>query len=619
MAWLDDLLGKTILSNGVPLPDRKLLNIRASDDVQVVDNPQTQSTDLFINGAAFIRAYGDVIGAVDISSGEDTNSNRPPVLTSGDYSAYPFQHLLAAVSALPLHLGGYTLRLNLAAGSYAGAVLGGFIGGTLELCGTWATPTIGSGVTSGTAGSGTAGTALNKPTAAPSWPNDGSLVGLKVVITGGLGFTGSDAMTETVRIIKAHTATQLTLDQPVLGGIDNTTQFALVEEGVIIDDVAALTVDGDTCLFGVDMCHSRVVLRRIRLDNSALPAEFALRTMGVRIVDVANSDIRGDWWGSEVDSILWSSVTVGVGGVGGEVQFTNCGRFFGKAFLTAAAHLLTIDFKEVTAYLVAKSCLDTALRAQHCNYVGREIDANGCASTPLEMTNVQYSEPVGNGLTGTNASAAFAVFITAGGRHVLTGSTMTSSTSNQVDLDGKQISWTDLTITNFMRGGTFAFWSDNLWKLVGKFGIDNDSSQNYGDLFIRDLQVSRVSRTIPDTNTGGGDYSQGAYAEVIPNSAGTQVAATVVGFKETLIRADGGTADGHAVRFFVDGDNGVAGTGFGDHGGITNGSGHIIRLFPPSGKKIFQAAVDQGIDNYIELGAGRVSWLTDKDGNWWVD
>ncbi len=614
--WLDDLLGKTILVNGAPLPDRKYLNFRAGTDVQVADNVQLQATDVFIFGASYIRAFGDVVAAVNLASGEDTNALRPPVLTDGDYSAYPFQHIAPAVSQLPLHLGGHTLRLNITAGTYTtGVNLGGFIGGVVQLVGSWVTPTIATGVSSGTAGTGSAGTAVNKPTAAANWTAS-DLIGKRLIVTGGGGFTGADALDETVRTIKANTTTQITLDQPI-AGLDNTTQFAIVTEGTIINGQAASEIEGASCLLGVNYCAAEVVLRRIKLDNAGTPADYALITTGSRIVDLGGVNVAGDWFGHEVDRIETSAVTLG-----GEVDLTNCGLIDATAYLTAAGAMVLDGFKEVLARLVARACTNTALRVMHTNYCGREIDAANCTATPFEAIDTQYSEPIGNGLTGTNASAPFAAMVTSGGKHTFTGDSMTSSTGNQLDLDSHALSWGALADKNYVRGGTWAFWSDNRWIWLGQFKIVNDSSTPFDDLQVQSIQIEvykkeySADRALPATDVGSGDYSAGAYAEVVAHPGGGQANAVIIGSQQTLLRAAANNGD--SVRFFTEPEK--PGSGFGTHGEIWNMSGKTIALFPFSGSKIFLNGVDQGTDNSISLANNaKYTWLTDRYNYWYVN
>ncbi len=615
MSWMDDLLGKTILSNGAPLPDRKLLNFRTGVDVQVEDNPTLEATDVFIYGASYVRAFGAVEGSVNIGTGEDDNALRPPVLTDGDYTAYPFQHIGAAVASLPLHLGGYTVRLNIAAGTYAGFNLGGFIGGVLQLCGSWSTPTLTSGVTSGTAGAASAGAAVNKPTAAANWTAS-DLIGKRFVVTGGGGFTDSDALTEVVRTIKANTTTQLALDQPIVG-LDATTQFSIVTEGTIINTAAPIEIDGESCLLGMSYCQAEMVLRRIKLANSGTPADNALITTGTRLVDLGGVNVDGDWLGHEVDRIELNAFTLG-----GHADLTNCGRLAGDAYLPAAGHFTCEAFKEVIAYLVARGCTNTALRVYHTNYVGREIDAASCTATPFEAINVQYSEPVGNGMTGTNASAPYAAMVTAGGRHMFAGSTMTSATANQLDLDSYALSWATLLDRNHMRAGTFAMWADDRWTQLGQIKIVNDSSTPFDDLQIVSVQIEAykkeycADRALPTTDVGAGDYSAGAYAEIIAHAGGGQSLAVIIGTQLTKIKTC--VTNGDSVRFFTDVEKG--GTGFGTHGEIWNLTANTPALFPPTGKKVFFNGADLGTNNPATLLANRkYSWFTDSSANWYVD
>lgn len=383
--WLDDLLGKTILENGSPLPDRKLLNFIGS--LTIADNQSTLSTDITFSGASFVS--GPVTGSVDSASGEDVNPLRPSVLTDGDYTAYPFMHIAAAIAALPPVLNGNIARMNLTAGSYAGFNLSGFSGGALELCGSWATPTISSGVTSGTAGASSGGTTLNKPAAAASWPNDGSLVGLKVVVTGGSGFTGSDAMAETVRTIVAHSASSLSL-QDSISAMDATTQFSIVREGTIINTAAANSVDGATCVIGAYADFSKLSMRRIKIDNSGAVASFALATVGVLAVDLGGMNIVGNWLGHEVLTADLSAVTIA-----GSVQLYNCGRttdvnhsmssgdFNAGAFAQITAHVgggqsnATLCGSEVTIVGACASASDSVRLGAISDWPGVSFGARG--------------------------------------------------------------------------------------------------------------------------------------------------------------------------------------------------------------------------------------------------
>lgn len=620
MGYLDDLLGKTIMANGNPLPDRKLLNFRSGVDVTVEDNEQLQATDVFIFGASYVRAFGDVTAAVNIGSGSDDNPLRPPVLTDGSYAAYPFQHIQPAIGALPLHLGGFTLRMDISAGVYDGVNLGGFIGGVLQLIGSWSTPTLASGVTSGTAGAASAGVAVNKPTAAANWTAS-DLIGLRLVVTGGGGYTGNDALTETVRTIKANTTTQLTLDQPI-AGLDATTQFAIRTEGTIINTAAAIEIDGQTTLLGVNYCACEIVLRRIKLDNLGSPADCALITTGSRLIDMGGVNINGDWFGHEVDRMALNACTVG-----GDADLTNCGLIDVRAYLPAAGHFTLDGFKEVLARLVARGCTNTALRVLHTNYVGREIDAASCTATPFEAINVQYSEPVGNGLTGTNASAPYAAMVTAVGTHMFAGSTMTSATGNQLDFDSFPVSWGALADRNFRRGNVCAIWGDDRWTWLGQQKLLNDSSTPFDDLQLTSAQIEAylkfyaALRALPTTNVGAGDYSAGAYAEVVPFSGGGQGGAILIGTQMTILRPNAGlpaTVANDSVRFFTEPEK--PGTGFGTYGQIWNMAGVTIKLFPFTGSRIFFNGVDLGVNAACDLlSTKRYSWVTDRYNNWYVD
>jgi hypothetical protein len=259
---------------------------------------------------------------------------------------------------------------------------------------------------------------------------------------------------------------------------------------------------------------------------------------------------------------------------------------------------------EITASAGAAS----VLKADHASYIGYSVVSTTATATPVEFTNVAYSEIVGAGLSGSNPSAAFGITIAGGGKHVLTGASITGAAN--LSLDGYTVTWAALSAENHHNAGTFAYWADNLWVNVGKFRIFNNSSQDYDDLVTRDLQFGRFFKQY-----GLNRPLDPAYTEVTAYAGGGQANAVKVGRQLTLITTVASAGD--SVRLFDDSDE--AGAGGGTRGEILNGGANSANVYPKSGRKIFLAGVDQGLNNPIALAAGkRAIWTMKNDQNVFV-
>lgn len=110
-------------------------------------------------GSSNVRATtAALIFAVNGSTGSDAPSeDRPEGITGGDYSAFPFATIQAAVNAVPIFIQ-HSVTINVVqAGNYAGFSIGGFYtrGQTFAVNGLQAQVTPTSGPATGTASSGT--------------------------------------------------------------------------------------------------------------------------------------------------------------------------------------------------------------------------------------------------------------------------------------------------------------------------------------------------------------------------------------------------------------------------------------------------------------------------------
>jgi hypothetical protein len=122
-----------------------------------------------LDGGALSRleTAGDIVLAVDGTTGSDAETpTRPAVVTSGDHTARPFATIAGALAALRGLVVNHNVRIDVAAGNYAGAAAAGFSFGPgsaassaqLVVKGTMGLATLTTGPNSGTFTSGSAGT-----------------------------------------------------------------------------------------------------------------------------------------------------------------------------------------------------------------------------------------------------------------------------------------------------------------------------------------------------------------------------------------------------------------------------------------------------------------------------
>jgi len=231
-----------------------------------------------------------------------------------------------------------------------------------------------------------------------------------------------------------------------------------------------------------------------------------------------------------------------------------------------------------TVELTASACTGSALRAEHCKYIGYAMDADSCTATPVELFNVEFSEIVGDGVTGSNASAPFGVSLSGGGKHILTGADIAGI--DDLDVDGYTVTWDELSVQNYESNGTFAYWSSDSWAKTGSLRVLRYASENF------------------TANVGGG-----------------QGGATVLTSEVSIITNCAN--EGDSCRFPDASD--VGGTGFGTCGEVRNTADNPSALFPPSGKNIIMNGIDFGADNYVYIIPGdSVFWTINSDGNYIV-
>lgn len=197
---------------------------------------------------SFVATAGAVTLTVDGVSGSDIPSaNRPSKVTSGDYSAYPFQTIQAAIDAVPSFIGHDCTISVTQAGNYTGFSIAGFYGpGRFKVLGLQGLVTPTSGPSSGTA---TSGTSASLTLTGAGWTVD-DFAGKFCEITSGAG-AGQHF------VIATNTADTLTFAGRMSPAPNGTSVFQITEPKTVVTSNSAAFVAGifnTTCL-GVYEVH----------------------------------------------------------------------------------------------------------------------------------------------------------------------------------------------------------------------------------------------------------------------------------------------------------------------------------------------------------------------------
>lgn len=535
----------------------------------------------------------DIEVAVAESGGSDAASVlRPAKLRPGDYTDVEYSTLAAALAALPKTLS--RAVVNIGEGEFDGAVVRGFDGGVLDLVGTWKTPTLASGVTSGLAGAGSGSTIVNKPAAAANW-TAGDLVGKIFRPTSGTAFLGNDAFDENYLRIKSNTTTQLVLESSMFG-LAAGDGFEIVEEGSILTGAAPEEISDVTVILGIVNCSADIRMRRIRIDNTDADALYGLATEQTQYVDIGgcgftaafavpgySSNIRMLSTHLEAGSYLYcyGQNVMLLNGIVGEDSTIHFERF---QSLTASNVWLDGDVGYWNACYIAHGNVAT---------LGGSID-NCLSATPLLLENI-HEFSVASSLAGTNAARANAIDVSGGGQYNLAGSTIAGNSAASVVLaEGDQsFSYAQLSGNGaFMHKGTFLVW--------GTGSIVFPESVN---VFSGQIQVYAFLRPLGD-----------AYKEVTAHAGGGQGSAVAVGYIGTKITVC--ATDHDSVRLLGSADISITG---GISGRVWNGTANIADLYPPTGQKIYLDGVDQGVNAAVPLAGGAsIEWTLDNAGNYLV-
>lgn len=491
-------------------------------------------------------ATGPITLAVTTGGSDTPSPDREAFLLIGDYSAFPFATVDAALAALPRNLSKFYHKVNIGAGTFAGFTVQGFQGsGTLDVKGTLAAASPTTGAQSGTAGSGTSSTAIKKPTAAANW-TVGELRGKTVRITGGGGYyADTQALVASnlgpcLRRIKDNTIDTLSID--ALTGLDSTTTFEIMDAATIVTACGDLYQDTLSYCAGVISNANRTLLRDIKAaDVSAL---FGVLAQVNKFLEMYNLDVPVSLFcgigAYDTDNLTLSDSWLH-GGSAAHADLYSGDRLSARRLVVDNARLQASYFTRAALSSDAKSCTGNALKVTSVDYAIVDLNANSCTATPLVARACAHLEPGSLGIVGTNAGTTYGADIGNGGQYFLTGATLAGSSGNQLLIEGEDnISWTALSAGTWARRGTFAYWGVGSTRWAGKVsGYQAETLEKTADytLSLDDCgRVLKLNSAVGRTFTLPNSFPEGWCCTVIQTNTAQATFAPASG--ATLVNVD---------------------------------------------------------------------------------
>lgn len=332
-------------------------------------------------------------------------------------------------------------------GSIDGFQVNDFIGRDLYVLGSFAAATLTSGAQTGTAGSGTTTTTMQKPTGAANWTSNDLRKKFLRVLSGGGASTG---VLPTIRPIKSNTTTQLVVD--AITGMDATTVFDIVDAATVVNVDAAAPLAGQTnCLFA-ESNTARVRFLGFKFTTtsktfnvfSRMNQHVAFHGCHFAVAGTSNA-VRSEDIGefALVDCILSNGAQVSIEGP----RKASVSRIHANA----AAGISITDVHNVVATVDALSCTGNALSLKGCTRQTVALSGNSCGATPfvVEGGRTDITSLSGTGNTGFGAD------FSKGGVHNVNGATITGSLGD-FTIDG--ISHADVNWTNAANFGVITRW-----------------------------------------------------------------------------------------------------------------------------------------------------------------
>lgn len=509
----------------------------------------------------------DVTVYVHPITGTDApGSDRPAALTGGTYTR-PFMSISAARDAIGSNLGRYHASVILAATAFdEGAVFQGMTGPAkgLRLYGTWGTAAL-----TAVAGTGTSTSQVQR-LGGSAW-TPGAYKDKFFVPTSGGGYVDAGP-NEAGAIINDNDANYLYLRQPV-AGIDSTTNYQIVNNGTTIAGVADETYpDLSFFTMGLGFLDMSVeaVVRRIKFDNSAV-GFFGLFTEANALVDVRLCEFAsGEHW-LTYDKHLNLNDSVVSGGAHifayGETKIDSYGTVIDGAQL----ELDTYD-KATIDYATFRGCTATAFKASYGDDLTLGAEVKNNVTTPIYLRNFGYARLGTLGLSGANPSAHYAFDLGGNGIAELAGAVVSASGTNQVLIEGREVSYTTLGAHGTTRKkGTAVVWGSGDEYLLEKIYVKVDPN-NPGDEIATDGDGVFGGQT----KNYGFDNELGAAYDTSLAAAGTAYStAAAISYRSTVVDSAAATANGIRLLY-----GGVDANSGGHTGKIYNVSGYDLALWP---------------------------------------
>jgi hypothetical protein len=353
--------------------------------------------------APAVISTANITLAVATTGSDTATASRPQYVTGGDYSAYPYATIQAALTALPA-IRRHTVLINVGAGSFAGfGILSGANSATLgriTINGTLANVTPTTGAATGTATSGSATTLVK--TGAGWTSDDFKGMFLKITAGTGVGLYMTIAKNTTDTITFVATDTSPTPDATSVFAVQYpstliTSQYASTGAAAYVASVVGsvsilnLAVSGCTyALYALD--STNVLMRRVGVVGATIGY---LSNGGSTTLDNVSA-ISSVTYGIGI----WQAATPQFGATNVAMAYNARGVLISGNPSTSAIKIVGSVYRITGAYVRDATSAD-GIRLYHGSYDLDNITVDGGANGIL----VQASRVVGHTINISNVTA----------------------------------------------------------------------------------------------------------------------------------------------------------------------------------------------------------------------
>lgn len=523
------------------------------------------------------KATANIILAVT-TTGNDSDASRPTFITGGDYSAYPYLTIQAAINDCAKQLGNRTALIEVGAGSFAGFGVRGFVGPALSVAirGTWSLATLTSGPNSFTAGTGTTATSL-KRNGGVAWTTN-NLRGKLVRVVSGGGYRGT-LVNDSIGVIASNDGDTAIIDHYGVYEMDNTSVVQIVIPGTrIVTGITETTVAADV---GISVFGnvSDVILSRMRIAFTDATFYGLLTSSNACSVILEGCSLGSGFHYLTTDSYHYWNNNVAEDGAAiyfDNVRSINCYGLVGEDCIIDASKFgsAVFDFTNIDG------AAGNALKVYRGVFALIGLKANNCTATPLVMQNIHNMHVGAGGISGTNAGTTRGIEVSDSGQYSLNGATLSGLSADQVSIEGKNISYTTLGAQGTTRRrSTVVHWGSGRERMLQKIYIPVDGADPGDEI-----------QTDGDGVFGGrikiyGQFTPlGAAAGTVAAAGASQGTATALKYISSVINSGSG---GVILQ--------ASGVGSGDGQVVQwgwNRTGSPVNLYPPSTGAINSGTAD---------------------------